>query len=219
MKTIANLLTGDYMIKIATSILAANNKIASIKKLNKTNTDYIHIDVMDNEFVPNYSLPVNDVNKLDEYSTKPFDIHLMVNNPKEFINNLCSINTKCITIHIELNQNIHDLINLIKTYNYEVGLAIKPNTDINLLDEYINEIDKIILMSVEPGYGGQKFINSSVDRCKQIKEKYPFVILEIDGGINDTTIDKIKDIVDIAVVGTYITNKDNYQEAINNLKN
>ena len=206
------------MIKIATSILNANDKITSIKKLNNTITDYIHIDVMDNKFVPNYSLPVNEVNELDIYSKKQFDIHLMVNNPEEFITNLNSNNTKCITIHIEIEKDIHSIIKLIKSYNYEVGLAIKPNTNLNIIDEYINEIDKIIIMSVEPGYGGQKFIDKSVDRCKTIKKKYPNIILEIDGGINDITINIIKDIVDIAVVGTYITNNDDYNKAINNLK-
>ena len=206
------------MIKIATSILSASNKIESIKKLNNTDTDYIHIDVMDNKFVPNYSLPIEEVNELDKYTNIPFDIHLMMNNPEEFIKNLKSNNTKCITIHIELNKDIHKLINIIKKNNYEIGLAIKPNTDLNVLDKYINEIDKIIIMSVEPGFGGQKFIENSINRCKQIKEKRKDIILEIDGGINDITINKIKDIVDIAVVGTYITNSNNYKEAINNLK-
>ena len=207
------------MIKIATSILAAENKIESIKKLNKTNSDYIHIDVMDKIFVPNYSLPVNEVNELSTYSQKPFDIHLMVNDPEEFIKNLKTNNTKCITIHLEINKDIHKIIKMIKSYNYEVGLAIKPKTDLNLLNEYLNEIDKIIIMSVEPGYGGQKFIEETIERCRLIKEKASNIILEIDGGINDITIKKIEKYIDIAVVGTYITNKDNYQEAINNLKN
>lgn len=219
MKIIENLLIGDHMIKIATSILNANNKVDSILKLNKTNTDYIHIDVMDNIFVPNYSFPVNEVNELSKYTQKPFDIHLMVSDPETFIKNLDSNNIKCITIHIEIDKDIHKLIKLIKSYNYEVGLAIKPNTDISLLDKYINDIDKIIIMSVEPGYGGQLFIEKSIDRCKTIKEKYRNTILEIDGGINNETIKKIENYCDIAVVGTYITKNDNYQEAINNLKN
>ena len=207
------------MIKIAASILAADNKAASIQKLNKTNTDYIHIDVMDNEFVPNYSLPVDEVNELAKYSNKLFDIHLMINDPETYIKKLTANNIKCITIHLEIKKDLHKLIQLIKSYNYQVGLAIKPNTDLSLLDEYFDEIDKIIIMSVEPGFGGQKFMDNAVNRCLEIKKKNNKVILEIDGGINDITISRIKDIVDIAVVGTYITNKDNYQEAINNLKN
>ena len=207
------------MIKIATSILNSEDKIESIKKLNNTNTDYIHIDVMDNEFVPNYSLPVSVVNELSKYTNIPFDIHLMVNNPEDFIKNLTAKNTICITIHIEINKDLHNLIKLIKSYNYQVGLAIKPNTNINTLDEYINEIDKVIVMSVEPGFGGQKYIENSTNRCIEIKEKRKDIILEIDGGINNDTINKVKDIVDIAVVGSYITNNTDYQKAINDLKN
>ena len=207
------------MIKIATSILAANDRIASIKELNKTDTDYIHIDVMDNIFVPNYQLPVEEVNQLGDYSKKLFDIHLMMEDPISFIEKLSIHNIDCITIHLEINENINNIINFIKAKGYNVGIAIKPNTDLNLIDKYINYIDKIIIMSVEPGYGGQKFIPKTIDRIKAIKDKRNDIIIEVDGGINNETIKNIKNTVDIAVVGTYITNSNNYQEAINNLKN
>lgn len=206
-------------MKIATSILAANDRIASIKKLNNTNTDYIHIDVMDNKFVPNYQLPIDEVNKLNNYTKKPFDIHLMVEDPTNYINNINLSNTKCITIHVELEKDISYLINLIKSKNIEVGLAIKPKTNIDIVDKYINDIDKIIIMSVEPGFGGQKFISESLTRIKKIRKKRKDIIIEVDGGINKETINDVKDIVDIAVVGSYITNSNNYNEAINSLKN
>lgn len=206
-------------MKIATSILAANDRIASIKKLNNTNTDYIHIDVMDNKFVPNYQLPIDEVNELNNYTKKPFDIHLMVEDPTDYINNINLSNTKCITIHVELEKDISNLINLIKSKNIEVGLAIKPKTNIDIVDKYINDIDKIIIMSVEPGFGGQKFISESLTRIKKIREKRKDIIIEVDGGINKETINDVKDIVDIAVVGSYITNSNNYNEAINSLKN
>lgn len=206
-------------MKIATSILAANDRIASIKKLNNTNTDYIHIDVMDNKFVPNYQLPIDEVNKLNNYTKKPFDIHLMVEDPTNYINNINLSNTKCITIHVELEKDISYLINLIKSKNIEVGLAIKPKTNIDIVDKYINDIDKIIIMSVEPGFGGQKFISESLTKIKKIREKRKDIIIEIDGGINNETINDVKDIVDIAVVGSYITKNNNYNEAINSLKN
>ena len=207
------------MIKIATSILSSKDRLECIKNLNSTTTDYIHIDVMDGIFVPNYQLPIDEVNKLGSISEKPFDIHLMVNNPNNYINNLNIKNIKAITIHLEINENINKLIDLIKSRGYEVGIAIKPNTNINLIDKYINKIDKIIIMSVEPGFGGQKFIDNSVERIKTIRNKRKNIIIEVDGGINEETIKKIDNIDDIAVVGSYITNKDNYQEAINNLKN
>ncbi len=205
------------MIKIATSILNANDRIESINKLNNTKTDYIHIDAMDGKFVSNYQLPVNEVNELGKISKKPFDIHLMLENPKPYIEALNIENIDTITIHIEI-ENIDNLIKLIKEHGYKVGIAIKPKTDINLIDKYLNNIDKIIVMSVEPGFGGQTFIESTIDRIKDIRKKNKNILIEVDGGINDKTILKIKNNTDIAVVGSYITSKENYQEAINNLK-
>jgi len=207
------------MIKIATSILSAKNRIESIKKLNDTDTDYIHIDVMDNIFVPNYQLPIDEVNELGTYTKKPFDIHLMMIDPEPYIRKLKIDNIDCITIHLEINKDITKLINIIKSLGYKVGLAIKPKTDLNLIDKYINSIDKVIIMSVEPGFGGQKFIPESINRIKRLRNKKKDLIIEVDGGINNETIKEIDAISDIAVVGSYITNNDNYEEAINNLKN
>lgn len=209
---------GDNM-KIATSILASNDRITSIKLLNNTDTDYIHIDVMDNKFVPNLQLSINEVNQLNKYTKKPFDIHLMVENPFKYIENINLSNTTCITIHIEIEKDIEKLIKLIKSKKLEVGLAIKPNTNLELIDKYINKIDKIIVMSVEPGFGGQKFIENSIERIKEIRKKRKDIIIEVDGGINIETVNKVKNLVDIAVVGSYITNSDDYNKAINNLKN
>lgn len=207
------------MIKISTSILSSNDRIESIKKLNKTNSDYIHIDVMDNIFVPNYQLPINEVKELEKYTNKLFDIHLMVEDPEKYINSLNIKNIYNISIHIEINKDIDKLINIIKNKGYSVGLAIKPNTPLDLLDKYLDKVDMILIMSVEPGFGGQKFIDNSIDRIKYIRNKNPDILIEVDGGINIDTIDKIKYISDIAVVGSYITNNNDYQKAINNLKN
>ena len=206
------------MIKIATSILSSKDRIESIKKLNDTDIDYIHIDVMDNIFVPNYQLPINEVNKLGLYTQKPFDIHLMMEDPEPYIKELKINNISCISIHLEIHKDINKLINIIKAFGYKVGLAIKPNTNLDLIDKYINNIDKILIMSVEPGFGGQRFIPESVNRIKEIRQKRNDIIIEVDGGINNETIKAIDGIADIAVVGSYITMNDNYQEAINNLK-
>ena len=205
-------------MKISTSILSTNDRFKSITKLNNTSTDYIHIDNMDNKFVPNYQLPINEVNQLGEYTNKPFDIHLMNIDPEPFINNLKVDNIISITIHIEIDKNIDKILSLIKEKGYQAGLAIKPNTDLNLIDKYLNKIDKVIMMSVEPGFGGQKFIENTVKKIKILREKSKDLIIEVDGGINNETINYIKDYADIAVVGSYITNKENYEEAINNLK-
>lgn len=209
------------MIKIATSILSAKDRIKCINKLNNTTTDYIHIDVMDGLFVPNYQLPVKEVNELGRISNKPLDIHLMMEEPEAFIEHLSITNIDCITFHIEIDdeKNISDLINIIRKHGYKTGLAIKPKTDINLLDRYLDIIDKVIIMSVEPGFGGQKFIENTIGRINTLRKKRPDIIIEVDGGINDETINKVKDNIDIAVVGSYITNNEDYQKAINNIKN
>ena len=208
-----------YVLKISTSILASKNRIKSIQELNETTTDYIHIDVMDNKFVHNYQFPINEVKKLAKFSNKVFDVHLMTEDPEKYIKELNLNNVDSITIHVEIEKNINYLIKLIKSYGIEVGLAIKPNTNISLLTKYLDKIDKVLVMSVEPGFGGQKFIESTPERIAKIRNKKADLLIEVDGGINDETIDNIKYICDIAVVGSYITNSEDYQEAINILKN
>ena len=206
-------------MKIATSILSAIDRKECLKELNNTSTDLIHIDVMDNKFVPNYQMPINEVNELGIYTKKPFDIHLMMEDPMTFIDKLDVKNTNSITIHLEINKDLNKIIDTIKTRGYLAGIAIKPNTDLKLIEPYINKIDKVIIMSVEPGFGGQKFIENSINRVKEIRKKRNDIIIEIDGGINNKTIKKIDNLVDIAVVGSYIVNSNNYEETINLLKN
>lgn len=207
------------MIKISTSILSSNNRIESIQKLNNTNTDYIHIDTMDGIFVPNTQMNIDEIIELEKYSQKKLDIHLMVDNPETYITNLINKNIEYITIHIEINKDINNLINLIKSSGYKVGLSIKPNTNINTLIPYLDKIDLVLIMSVEPGFGGQQFIPNSLNKAQEIRNLNPLITIEMDGGIKDTNINEIKKYIDIAVVGSYITNNENYNQAINNLKN
>jgi ribulose-phosphate 3-epimerase len=143
----------------------------------------------------------------------------MVENPITYIERLENKNIEYITIHLEINKNIQELITKIKSLNYKVGLSIKPNTKTEALIPYINNIDLVLIMSVEPGFGGQKFMPNSLEKAKQIKKLNSKIIIEIDGGINDTNINEVKKYVDIAVVGSYITKNDDYQKAINSLKN
>lgn len=206
------------MIKISTSILSSNDRIAAIKKLNSTDTDYLHIDVMDGKFVQNTQFSLSEVNNLIPYSNKPVDIHLMTENPDIYIDSLNHPSIEFITIHVEIEQDIKSIIDKIKLKGYKVGLSLKPSTNLSMINQYLNDIDMVLVMSVEPGFGGQSFIDSTVDRLKEIKQLKDDLIIEVDGGIKDHNIELIKPYADIAVVGSYIVNSNNYNEAINNLK-
>ena len=206
-------------MKISTSILSAKDRIEAINKLNKTNTDYLHIDVMDGKFVPNYQMPINEILEYEKISEKKLDVHLMVDNPEEYISKLDNKNIEYITIHYEIDKDLDYLIDLIKNKGYKPCLSIKPNTSETLIYNYLDKIDMVLIMSVEPGLGGQEFMEDMIQKAINIKRIKPSITIEMDGGINNITINKIKECVDISVVGSYITKQDDYQEAINSLKN
>ena len=207
------------MIKISPSILASKNRIESVKKLNNTKADYLHIDTMDGLFVPNTQMPIEEILELESISKLPLDVHLMVEDPESYINHLENKNIEYITIHLEIDKDIDYLINKIKSLNYKVGLSIKPNTNVSELLPYLDKIDLVLIMSVEPGFGGQEFMPNSLVKAKYLRSLKKDITLEIDGGIKDTNIEEVKKYIDIAVVGSYITNSNDYNEAINNLKN
>ena len=207
-------------MEISTSILNADDRIEAIVKLNRTNHSYVHVDVMDGNFVSDTQFNVNEIRAVNVVSNYPLDVHLMVDDPMKYINKLDNLNIKYITFHVEIKKNVSKIISKIKELGYGVGLSIKPDTDIEELVPYINDIDMILVMSVEPGKGGQKFIDKTIDRIKKIKKiiaknKYNIKI-EVDGGIDDKSITML-DGVDIAVVGSYIIKSDNYSSRINKL--
>lgn len=205
------------MIKVSTSILTCNNRIQATEELNKTNTDYIHIDYMDGIFVDNKEFTIEEIKTLSKISTKKLDIHIMAENPEPIIQELKDLNIEYITIHYEINKPLNKIINLIHNQGYKCGISIKPKTDPKNIIEYLEKIDLVLIMSVEPGKGGQKFIPDVLNKIKELKQNN--LIIEIDGGINDTNIEELKNIVDIVVVGSYITNSSDYNKQINNLKN
>lgn len=205
------------MIKVSTSILTCNNRIQATEKLNKTNTDYIHIDYMDGIFVDNKEFTIEEIKTLSKISTKKLDIHIMAENPEPIIQELKGLNIEYITIHYEINKPLNKIINLIHNQGYKCGISIKPKTNPKNIIEYLEKIDLVLIMSVEPGKGGQKFIPDVLNKIKELKQNN--LIIEIDGGINDTNIEELKNIVDIVVVGSYITNSSDYNKQINNLKN
>lgn len=205
-------------MEISLSILSCNSIEEAINKVNNTNTDYLHLDVMDGMFVPNTSYNIEEIKYIISNSNKKIDAHFMVNDPIKYLNELKKYNLEYFTFHVELD-NVQKIINKVKENNYKVGLAIKPNTDINILKEYLDYIDLILLMSVEPGKGGQTFISSTVNRISKIKNLIGNrnIKIAVDGGINNNTIKLINN-ADIAVVGSYITSSTNYQEKIDILR-
>ena len=208
-------------MKISTSILNSNDRLESVKQLNRTETSYIHIDVMDGKFVKDTQFnKFNEINAINYMTKYPLDIHLMVENPIEYIEQYNDMNIEYITFHIEVEKDINKIISKIKEKGYKVGISIKPNTSIDKLLDYLKDIDLILIMSVEPGKGGQEFIPETTNKIKKIKEiiqnnNYDLQI-EVDGGINDKTIPLLES-ADIAVVGSYIINSDNYYQTIETL--
>lgn len=205
-------------MKIATSILNSSDRIESVIELNRTNTSYIHIDVMDGKFVDDTQFSVKEINAINLVTKYPMDVHLMVNDPSLYIEELGNMNIRYITFHLEIKKDISKIISKVKALGYKVGLSIKPNTDIEDLRPYLKDIDLVLIMSVEPGKGGQKFLNGTAKKIKELRkiidrEGYN-VEIEVDGGINDVTITKLVG-VDIAAVGSYIVKSDNYYRSIN----
>ena len=206
-------------MEISVSLLKESNMNEAMEKLNKTNASYFHLDVMDGNFVSNTSYSILQIKNMIKKCNKKIDAHFMVNNPLYYLDELKEEKIEYFTFHVELD-NVESIINKIKSYNFKVGLAIKPNTDINVLNKYLDKIDLILVMSVEPGYGGQKFLPSTISRLNDIKSLIGNrnIKLAVDGGINDDTIKLLND-VDIVVVGSYITNNSDYQEQIDILLN
>ena len=205
-------------MKLSCSYLSSNDKENTIKKLNNSNIDYIHLDVMDGEFVDNKTLDFNRLRNYFYHNKKNIDVHLMVKNVKLYTELYSLLNPKYIIFHLEVGNTL-ELINYIKNKNIKVGLAINPNTNINELKPFLDKIDLVLVMSVITGKGGQSFIESSIDKIKQIRKLNSNIIISVDGGINNTNIQKIKEAgASMCVVGSYITNNDELLK-INELQN
>lgn len=206
------------MVKIAGSFLKIQNEVSKIKKLNEV-CDLIHFDIMDGKFTERPTLPISDMAFLKELN-KPIDIHLMTLDNKKYIEKVISFNPSYITFHIESSKNPEEDINLIHNFGIKAGIALNPNTPIDKIYPYLNSIDMVLVMSVEAGAGGQKFIDitSKIDELIKIKDEKGFkYLIEVDGGINDETIKQVKN-ADIVVAGSFITNADNYQAQVYKLK-
>lgn len=208
-------------MKISPSMLACDfSQMGNeIKKISSLGADYIHMDIMDGNFVPNISFGPDVVKSLRGLTTVPFDVHLMIDSPHKYIKQFAEAGANIITFHLESNCNILETIKLIKSYNIKAGLSIKPNTPAEKIMPYLNDIDLALIMTVEPGFGGQKFMRNQLEKTKTIRENSKNILIEIDGGVNGETIKEIKKYpVDICVTGTYIFKAPNIKEAINSIK-
>lgn len=206
-------------MKVSVSVLSNEIKPQDIvKKLDLSKPDYIHIDIMDGKFVSNKTWTTSEVKKFTSYSTLPLEVHLMVNNPSKYIEDYALMNTSIIIFHYEAVKDINEMINKVKLYGLKVGIAINPETNINVLIPYLNMIDEVLIMSVHPGKSGQSFIEESLEKISVLKniilEGNYKTIISVDGGINNETGLLCKDAgVDELVSASYI-NKD----IINNIK-
>ena len=210
---------------IAPSILSADfgNLERDCQMINDSEADWFHIDIMDGVFVPNISFGMPVLKSINLHAKKPLDVHLMIVDPDRYIKTFADLNAKSLTIHFEVCNHLHRSIQEIKNNGMNAGVALNPHTPVSVLDSIINDIDLVCLMSVNPGFGGQKFISNTFKKTQQLKElinsKGSNALIEIDGGVTDKNAEElIKNGANILVAGSFVFNSNNPMKTISNLK-
>ena len=212
-------------IKVSPSILAAD--FGNIEKecdlIDKSDADWFHLDVMDGIFVPNISFGMPVVKAIRKMTSKPLDVHLMITQPERYIEKFIDLGSDIISFHIEATNKMEENISIIKSKNVKAGIAINPDTPIGELKDIISKIDLVCLMGVHPGFAGQKFIENTFDRLKQlkalIKDSNSKALIEVDGGVNENNHMDLKSLgADVLVAGSYIFNSEDYDVVIKKLK-
>ena len=210
---------------VAPSILSADfgNLADDVKKICENGCDLVHVDVMDGHFVPNLTIGPVVVNAIAKVATKPLDIHLMVQNNTFFVDLFAPLKPGYITFHIEEEKNPHRLIQYIKSLGIKAGIVLNPHTPAEAVEYLLSDLDMVLIMSVNPGFGGQKFISEVVEKVKRLKvlrdKINPNCLIEIDGGVSDQNIELLKDAgVDVVVAGSYVYKHKDIKTAIESLK-
>lgn len=210
---------------VAPSILSANfGKLdEEITAICEAGCDFIHVDVMDGHFVPNLTIGPVVVNSVAKIASKPLDVHLMVENNSFFVDLFAPLKPGYITFHIEEEKHPHRLIQKIRSLGIKPGVVLNPHTRPETIEYLLEDIDMVLLMSVNPGFGGQKFIPSVIEKAKVLKElinkRNPDCLIEVDGGVNNENVKLLKEAgVDVVVAGSYVFGNDSYQNAIESLQ-
>lgn len=209
---------------IAPSMLACDfgNLESEISMINDSKADWFHIDVMDGVFVPNISFGTPIMNVLKKYTKKPLDVHLMIINPDNYIEKFAELGSRVLTVHFEACTHLHRTIQRIKSLNMKAGVAINPHTPISSLESIIKEIDLVCIMSVNPGFGGQSFIETTYQKIKDLKslinKRNSKTLIEIDGGVNSENAKKlIENGADVLVAGSFVFKSENPTNTISTL--
>ena len=208
---------------ISASFLTSKDIPKTLAELNDTDVDFIHVDVMDGKYVENKSLPFKEMRHIYKFTNKRLDVHLMVESPSKYISDYASLNTEYITIHLDTIENTLSNLKQIKSYGIKTGIALNPDDKVEALIPYLPYIDLILVMGVIPGKGGQKFIDKTIDKLKELKvikkeyKDFKFKI-SVDGGVNNIVVKKIYNLTDIIVSGNYITSSIDFQKQINSLR-
>ena len=211
---------------IAPSLLAANflNLERDIEMLNRSEADWIHLDIMDGVFVPNISFGFPVINRLKELTDKPLDTHLMIVQPEKFIDEIAAAGSTYMNVHVEACLHLHRVVQEIRRKGMKPAVTLNPHTPVNVLEDILCDVDMVLIMSVNPGFGGQKFIEHSVQKVTQLKEmilrKNATALIEVDGGVNFETAKKLVDSgADVLVAGSFVFSSDDPIETIRQLKN